>query len=254
LRIVSDFRLRGLQSYTDEIAPNGEVVFRRARIPQGLALATATFRDGQHSGRYNGKEVLLEYPTAGRFLVRSGKEIVIDPAPASDDKVGPYLLGTAFGVLCHQRGITPLHASVIDIADGFVAFVGESGAGKSTLAAGLARRGHQVVADAVCFLQPGANGNVQAWPGVYQIRLWEDAWAALGYEGLEVEREMHGCNKYFVPIHPPRNPVESRRLRAVYQLQPARGVTRMTCLHGAAAVEALLQNVYRLGLAECLGY
>ena len=135
-----------------------------------------------------------------------------------------------------------------------VAFVGESGAGKSTLAAGLARRGHQIVADDVCFLQLGAYGNVQAWPGVYQIRLWEDARAALGYEGAEVEREIHAYNKYFVPVHPPRNPVESRRLRAVYQLQPARGVTGMTCLHGAAAVEVLLQNVYRLGLAECLGY
>jgi hypothetical protein len=125
LRIVSDFRLPGLQSYTNEIAANGDVVIRRACIPEVLALPTATFRDGRHSGKYNGEDALLEFAKIGRFLVRRGKEILVDAAPASDDgEVRAYLLGTAFGVLCHQRGITPLHASVIDIADGFVAFVG----------------------------------------------------------------------------------------------------------------------------------
>ena len=257
LRIVSDFRLRGLQGYTDEVAADGEVVIRRACIPEGLALATATFGDGRHSGRYNGKEVLLEFPTAGRFLVRCGKEILVDPAPASDDgEVRSYLLGTAFGVLCHQRGITPLHASVIAIADGFVAFVGESGAGKSTLAAALARRGHQVVADDVCFLQIDREHHIRAWPGIARIRLWEAAMQALGCDGPGVERERHGYNKYFIPVVQPQNLNQPRRLRRVYELHDApSGPTKVvTRLRGAAAVEVLMQNVYRLGLAEYMGY
>ena len=62
----------------------------------------------------------------GRFLLRAGREIQIDLAPSSNhDEVRAYLLGAVFGALCHQRGITPLHASVTDAADGCVAFVGD---------------------------------------------------------------------------------------------------------------------------------
>jgi hypothetical protein len=256
LRIVSDFRLRGLQGYTDKIAPEGEILIRRARIPEGLALATATLRNGDLSGTYNGREVLLEFPTAGRFLVRSGNEILVDPAPSSDDgDVRSYLLGTAFGVLCHQRGITPLHASAINVTDGFVAFVGDSGAGKSTLAAALARRGHQVVADDVCFLRVDSNGDIRAWPGVARIRLWEAAMQILGCDGPGIEQEILGYNKYFIPVVQPRNLNQPRRLRRVYVLNDTLSATNsVTRLQGSATLEVLLQNVYRMGLAEYLGY
>ena len=78
------------------------------------------------------QEVLLDN-RLGRFLLRNGEEVTIDLAPFSGEaSVSSYLLGGLFGVLCHQRGIIPLHASVIEVAGGCVAFVGASGAGKST--------------------------------------------------------------------------------------------------------------------------
>jgi hypothetical protein len=256
LRIVSDFPLPGLQICLDAARARDEVVIRHAHIPEALASATATFRNGHFIGSYDGKEVLLDIAAAGRFLVREGKEILMDRVPSSDDgEVRAYLLGTALGLLCHQRGVTPLHASAIDVADGCVAFVGVSGAGKSTLIAALARRGHRVISDDVCFLRLAADDTVQAWPGVTRIRLWEEAKAALGYDGPGVEREMHGYNKYFVPVRPPPNPSASRRLRRVYQLHGAAdGATRVARLRGGEAVDVLLQNVYRLSFAERLGY
>src|SRR5229473_1307322 len=148
LRIVSEFPLFGIQTCDDEAAGRGEILIRRASISERLASATATFRDQQYIGRYNGRDVLLDFPGVGRFLVRDGKEILVDPAPASEEgEVRAYLVSTAFGVLFHQRGIMPLHASAIYLADGCVAFVGDSGAGKSTLAAALAQRGHEVITD-----------------------------------------------------------------------------------------------------------
>ncbi len=256
LRIVSDFPLFGLQICRTEAAAHGEILIRHAPIPEGLASATATFRAGQLIGRYNGRDVLLSFPPVSRFLVRDGKEILVDSAPSSDDgAVRAYLLGIAFGVLCHQRGIMPLHASAIDVAGGCVAFVGESGAGKSTLAAALARRGYEVITDDLCFLQLDDKCNVQSWPGIGRIRLWEEAVYALGCDGPGVEREMHGFNKYFIPVRPSRNPSDCRPLRRVYQLDSAPdGAARVTRLHGAAAVEALVQNIYHEGLAERLGY
>jgi hypothetical protein len=255
LRIVSDFPLYGLQICHAETPVHGEVLIRCAPIPEGVASDTVMFRSGKLVGTYDGIHVLLHFP-AGRFLVRDGKEILIDSPSYSDyGAVRAYLLGIAFGILCHQRGIMPLHASAIDVGDGCVAFVGNSGAGKSTLAAALARRGHEIITDDLCFLQLDENRDVQAWPGIGRIRLWEEAVYALGCDGPGVEREMHGFNKYFVPIRPPRNPSGSRPLRRVYQLHAAGdGAAQVTRLHGTAAVEALVQNVYHAGLAKQLGY
>src|SRR5262249_12868301 len=255
LRIVSEFPLPGLVACGDrnEVSARDEIVIRRARIPESLSSVRVAFPEGQCSEN----EFLLNVPEVGRYLLSCGKEILVDQAPSSDpaELVG-YLLGTMFGMLCHQRGITPLHASAIDFADGCVAFIGESGAGKSTLVAALEPRGHEVMADDICFLELGDKREVQAWPGVNRIRLWEDAMTALGREGRGIERVWRGWNKYFIPTHPHRNPMEARRLRRVYQLHVAPnnrspGVNR---LHGATAIEVLMQNVYRLDLAGQMGF
>jgi GTPase SAR1 family protein len=151
--------------------------------------------------------------------------------------------------------MTPLHASAIDVADGCVTFIGDSGAGKSTLVAALAQRGYSVISDDICSLQLGTNQNVQAWPGISRIRLWEDARAALGYDGPGIEREIYGYNKYLIPVGPPRNPIQSRRLCQVFQLHRVpNGAPEVTRLQGAAAIEVLMRHVYGLGLAERLGY
>jgi hypothetical protein len=253
LRIVSDVLLPGLAPCLEETAIDHEIVIRRARVPQSLSSVAATFGDGQ----CNKNELLLDIPEVGRYLLRGGNEIMVEPATtASHDDIYSYLLGTMFGLLCHQRGITPLHASAIDVAAGCVAFVGDSGAGKSTLVAALAERGHRVIADDVCFLQFGDKGDLQVWPGINRIRLWEDAMAALGCEGPAVARALRGYNKYIIPVRPPPNPTEPRHLHRVYQLCPAPDgdAASVSRVRGAAAVEALMQNVYRLGLAEYMGY
>jgi hypothetical protein len=245
LCIVSDFPLNGLPTHRDKAAAQHEVVIRLAPVPEAVPSVP------------NGKEVLLDFPGTGRFLVRNGNEILIEPATSSDEsEIRVYLLGTAFGVLCHQRGIPPLHASAIDIADGCVAFVGETGAGKSTLVAALAARGHQVIADDVCFLHLGDKAEVQVWPGMRRIRLWQDAMVALRRDGPGVEREIHGYNKYLIPVRPSRNATEPRHLRRVYHLHAAldRDTPCVDRLHGAAVIEVLMQNVYRLGLAERMGH
>jgi hypothetical protein len=255
LRIESDFPLLGLQVSGNQTESGGDVVIRRASITQEMVSTTAKFLDGHYSGTYNGREVLLYSPAVGRFLLRAGQEILMDLAPSADDgEVRAYLLGAVFGALCHQRGITPLHASAIDVAGGCVAFVGASGAGKSTLVAALGRRGHEIISDDECFLQQSDKGDVRVWPGVSQIRLWGDARTALGFDGPSVARAT-SYHKYFVPMRSPRDPIQSRTLRRVYQLHRlSTGTPEVTHLRGADAVEVLIQNVYPPGFAEHLGY
>jgi hypothetical protein len=252
LRIASEFPLLGLQE--EDTEARSDVQIRCAPIEKEITSATAKFKNGQFYGKYDGREFLLDFQQFGRFLVRSGEEILIDLAPqANETEVRARLLGAVFGALCHQRGITPLHASAIDVADGCVAFVGQSGAGKSTLVAALAGRGHSVISDDECFLELDSDGYVQAWPGLGGIRLWEEARAALGYDGPGVEPLMPGYSKYVVPVSPPRNAAQCRPLRRIYQLDRAPN-TDVTRLRGGEAVEALMQNVYPPGLADRLGY
>jgi hypothetical protein len=157
----------------------------------------------------------------------------------------------AFGI-CSPA---PLHVSAIDVADGCVASVGDSGSGKSTLVAALAARGHQIIADDVCFLQPSEQGQVRVWPGINRLRLWEDAMKALGYDGPRAEREFREYNKYLIPQHAPQNPSKPRQLKRVYQLESAPDGERASVhrLRGAAVVEVLIQNIYRLELTEHMG-
>jgi hypothetical protein len=253
LRIVSDLPLAGLIPCRDTTLSGTEISIRRADVPKSLPSIGTTFPNGQ----CNANELLLNIPQVARYLLRGGSEILVDPVQdANHDYVCGYLLGTVFGLLCYQRGLVPLHASAIDIENSCIAFVGESGAGKSTLVAALAARGHQVIADDVCYLKSSESGSLQAWPGINRIRLWEDAMIALGCNGPGVEREITGFNKYCMPVPSPSNPIEPRSLRRVYQLCPAPSASSASAkrLLGADALEALMQNVYRLGLAEYTGY
>jgi hypothetical protein len=81
-------------------------------------------------------QALLKIPGAGRYLVSRGRELVVEPeADADFSYVRLFILGSALGLLCHQRGLLPLHASAVELAGEAIAFMGEQGQGKSTLAA-----------------------------------------------------------------------------------------------------------------------
>jgi energy-coupling factor transporter ATP-binding protein EcfA2 len=252
LRLLSEFRFSGLVPWDERFSALGQIAIVRTELPESLGPAAAKFPDGECTE----KEMLLNIPEVGRFLLRGGDEILVDLAPEmNDEDIRAYLLGTIFGILCHQRGIVPLHAASIDIEGGCVAFVGDSGAGKSTLIAALAARGHQVISDDVCFLQFSDHGNANVWPGVGRIRLWEDALHALCLDSPGVTRETTGYNKFLVPILQPPNPSQPRRLQRIYELEAAPdgegpGITRV---QGAAAIEILLRNIYRLEYAEYMG-
>jgi hypothetical protein len=154
----------------------GNVVIRWGKLEQPAGAAarpmhcTATPR-----------EVRYFYRGAGTFLVREGREIVVDPAPGVDEGLlRLYLLGPALGLLLHQRGLLTLHASGAAVAGGAIAFLGGSGWGKSTMAAALHARGHGVVADDVMAVDVGAAAGPTVYPGIPRLKLWPDAALSVG--------------------------------------------------------------------------
>ena len=116
----------------------------------------------------NGTVFLGETPGVGVFLVRLGKEIVIDPIPGVDESLlSTLLLGPIMAVLLRQRGLAVLHASSIATDRGAVAFLGDSGCGKSTLAGAFHAQGYGVIADDVMAVQMDMNYHViPAYPSV----------------------------------------------------------------------------------------
>jgi hypothetical protein len=112
----------------------GDAVLRLGPVP-----SRPTALDAAGVGFWaNGDEACHVSEKVGSFLVRHGREIVIEPAPGVEDRVLRLsLLGPALGLLLHQRGLLVLHASVVTHGGSTVAILGSNGWGKSTIAAAL---------------------------------------------------------------------------------------------------------------------
>ncbi len=144
-----------------------------------------------------GGDASIAVREAGAFLVRGGREIIVDPAPQADDSVlRLYLLGPALAVALHQRGWLILHASAVALGEKVVAFLGGSGWGKSTLAAALQQRGHPLVADDFIAVPIDAEaGAPRVYPGFPQLKLWPEAAASLGTDAAQLPRVHPGFEK-----------------------------------------------------------
>ena len=137
--------------------------------------------------------------------------------PASD--VSTYLLGSVFGALCHQNGLLPLHASAVAHGECVTAFLGNSGAGKSTLAACLNRRGHDIVADDICLLDPSDAANPRVIPVAGWLKLWNQSLEHLGEKPDEQHRVFSTDDKYRVFL--PRPDIAHRCLTRLVFLERA---------------------------------
>ena len=190
---------------------------------------------------------LLTVKDVARYLVRDGHEIIVDPAPSTTERaVRLFLLGSAFGILCHQRGLLPLHANAIVAKGRAIAFAGRTGAGKSTLAAHFQRSGYDVLCDDVCVLSFDESGHPQAWPGLPRLKLWRDAADSFGHDSASLERAVDGLEKYHVPFSrpPAQGPFALKRLY-ILESNPDGTASPITRLRGAAACEAVMAHTYR---------
>lgn len=150
-----------------------------------------------HSRLWANNDFELNMDKVGRFQVKQGCRVLVEPAAAvMENELKAFLLGTVLGVLCHQRGLLPLHASAVRFRESAVLIAGDSGAGKSTLAAALGLRGHGLLTDDVAAIDPSGPRVLPAYP---QRKLAPDVLdtLALPHDGLVTHRP--GQVKYRVP-------------------------------------------------------
>lgn len=199
---------------------------------------------------------LLKVEDVGSYLVTGGNRIIVDPqaaVPAQNLRL--YLLGSAFGILLHQRGLLPLHANAIEIDGRAFAFMGESGAGKSTLAAWFHDRGHRIIADDVCVIRFDDGGRPLAIPGLPRLRLWREILEATGRDAESYPRSFEHADqpeKYDVPVAHSLTASQPIELAAIYLLARD-GEFRIDPLTGVAAAEGVFANTYRGGYLQSVG-
>jgi hypothetical protein len=207
-------------------------------------------------------------PGVAAYLMDArGHEVVIETADPGVPEVRLFLFGTVFGVLCHTRGVLPLHASCVRVGQRAIVFCGPSGSGKSTLALALAMRGHEIAADDVSAIDVADPAGPVVRPGSAGLHVWRDALQHFEIRVTERDRVRREVEKYRLAFPQPRGPVP---VSAIYHLrrvtdprhaglQPLRGVTAIRQIAGAVyrasigspivATDRLFQGAGSIGAA-----
>jgi hypothetical protein len=197
-------------------------------------------------------ELLLD-ALVGRFLVREGREVVIQrKGEATDHDLRIVLLRPVMGALFHQRGLFALHGSAVATPKGAVMFCGHSGYGKSTLAGAMHRRGYDVIADdqsVIRFDRAGAK-ILPTYPSLY---LLPDSMDVLDHRQDPDTKIRKNVEKYQVSVSGGYRH-EAMPLHRVYLLAP--GSNHDFGLEPVArrdAFRAMLEMVYRIQFARAMG-
>jgi len=252
LRLASDIPLPELPPWRREEGGEPDVEVRLGNVPDHLS-------DSVHRGPILqvGADGTCRFDLAGVacFLIEDGRRIVIQPHMAADaPDVRLFLLGSAFGLLCHQRGWLPLHACCVEIGGRAVAFAGPSGIGKSTLAAAFVRQGYRLLADDVTVVDARAPGGPAVIPTFGRIKLWRDTLDALKMPTDGLERCRARMEKFQLPVDARFQPatLPLATIHLLDRVTDAR-LADLSPLIGLQAVEALLGNVYRRRAGERMG-
>lgn len=191
----------------------------------------------------------LHVPRVARFLIREGKEILIDPEPGADeDSIRLYLLGSALGAILFQRRYLVLHGNAIRVGDGCMVCVGPSGAGKSTLAAVFMRHGHQILADDVVPI----NASGQALPGFPRIKMWQDTADRMNIDTGGLRRIRPNMKKFNYPASDlfADQPLPVKWIY-VLERHPQKEIL-LNPVHGMERFHVLHQNTYRVRYIKAL--
>lgn len=248
LSLRSELGLPELQNAASPLSAEPDVVIRIGRAIEAPDEAPL-----QQFGPFlwaRGRVLRLQIPQVADFLVREGREIVVEPAAGIDEaSIRAFLLGSALGALLMQRGLLVLHGNAVRIGEQCMVCVGHSGAGKSTLAAAFARHGHALLADDVIPIDLAGC----ALPGIPRIKLWGDSAGQLGVDTAALAAVRPGLNKFNLPVGEAfaSSPLP---VRWVYTI--GRGLEdriELTPLRGMQRFEALQAHLYRQRFVVGLG-
>ncbi len=230
-----------------DAAVDVEVTF--GPLPAPLA---ACVRAKPHFQMYADGTSVLRSPEGIRLLFDRGQRLRLEVPDGLDPRLlQSWLVGPGLGLILHQRGTPPLHASAVTLAGRAIAIGGDSGAGKSTTTRALLQRGHRLLAEDQALIDPAAQ---QVYPGAPDLRLWAAAAHHFGDPMPADARVGTGEDKFTITSLRNQFDDETRPLAAIFILSPdPADRPRADRLGKAVAATALHRHVYRLRLATFMG-
>lgn len=134
-------------------------------------------------------QAMMRFEYGITYLVRNGKEIIIDRrSDVADETVRMLLLGPVLAALLAQRGFLVLHGSSAVIDGRAVAIVADKGTGKSTLAAAFHAAGCGIATDDLVAVDVDAPGGPMMYPGFPQLKLFPEAAAQINQRPEDLPR------------------------------------------------------------------
>jgi hypothetical protein len=250
LRLSTDLPFTSLPKWPRDGRPP-DLVLRRAPIPNTLQ---DTIHDRRLLSIKSDGTAFLNFHGYFRMLIFPAGTAVIDVQPdVPIVEIEGYLLSYVAGLILHQRGQLPLHASCVVVDERAIAICGRSGRGKSTLAAAFVRAGHRLLSDDIVVVGFPDGGDAVAVPGSPHLRLNPDSIWANGldptgiFEGRAEDQKRIWRREAtdFAPVP----------LAALIRLELAPEGCRpqLTRLSGPGAILPLQDVVYRLRLGCRLG-
>ncbi|WP_052761704.1 hypothetical protein [Aurantiacibacter luteus] len=231
-----------------------DVVVAEGAVPDSLGNTS----DGGVAYEVDGGRFLLHVPGGASFLVEDGSRITYSRHGASDRDVALFLLGSAWGALCYQRGLLPLHASAVYHEGRVHAFTGQSGAGKSTLAAALSDRGLDFFTDDVLIIDPAelSQESAPCYAGQKDMKLWADALELTGSQKMGAVRDEPGFEKFFA-LPGKTETVGCGHLASLFILKNEnarrdREPVAIEQVTGAEALKKLRESVYRIRFGNAI--
>jgi hypothetical protein len=190
------------------------------------------------------------------FLISSNGRLILGRSLTehSREPIHTYLLGQALSFALIKQGFEPLHATVVSIDGGAVAFLGESGYGKSSLGASFVQAGHQILTDDLLVLSE-RDGRFTAHPGPPRIKLYPEV------AGIVLPSHPRGTpigktTKLVIPLDEHQVSASAVPLQAIYVLGPpaprggARKNVTIRRLSKRQACFALLRNPFNTAVID----
>lgn len=250
-KVSSELELPELALWTSTFLGADSLTIRTGSLPPtDAAEGVATTAD---------HETILRFPGVCGFCISAtGDRVIVDAEEGADPLViRNYLYGSVLAILCYLHGLFPLHGSSILMDNSAIAFTGCSGAGKSTLATALALRGHSVLSDDVCALEPRLDAPPLLYPSILRVKLLHDAIQNFGLGQTTLyTRAAHGDKGHFgISSFPGTGNVgKSVPLAAVYLLEandePCEDIEP---LQGAQSFAYWAQQAHRAWIGRRLG-
>ena len=190
LTVTSDIEMAGFPSSLADT----DVMIRLGKVP--VHIDEVREEGVMYQAGYDA--LLLKIDNVACFLVKSGKEIIIDKHEgATDGEIQLFLMGSAFGALLQQRNNLTIHGSAIAHNGNAYIFAGTSGAGKSTLANAFCKDGYPLLADDICAITGAGDDNLLLYPGYPRIKLWENVLQYYNASLEQLQNVRSGIKKYY---------------------------------------------------------